>query len=75
MKTSTRLGPRHVRRMDHFHLSRAPIMISAVRIHSDAFPVNNEIFTISTSASTATARLGHLLRFRNGRAAFCLTLQ
>ena len=31
-----------------------PIMISAVRIHSDALPANNEIFTISTSASTAT---------------------
>ncbi len=31
-----------------------PIMISAVRIHSDALPANNEIFTLSTSASTAT---------------------
>ena len=31
-----------------------PIMISAVRIQSDAYPANNEIFTVSTSASTAT---------------------
>jgi hypothetical protein len=30
----------------------SPIMISAIRIHGDALPVNNEIFTISTSTST-----------------------
>ena len=31
-----------------------PIMISAVRIHGDALPVQSEIFTISTSTSTTT---------------------
>jgi hypothetical protein len=30
----------------------SPLMISAVRIETDALPVGNEIFTISTSTST-----------------------
>jgi hypothetical protein len=29
-----------------------PVMIGAVRIHADAMPVSNEIFTLSTSTST-----------------------
>jgi len=30
----------------------APTMIAAVRIHADALPVTNEMFTLSTSTST-----------------------
>ena len=30
----------------------APVMIGAIRIHADAKPANNEIFTVSTSTST-----------------------
>jgi hypothetical protein len=43
----------------------APVMIAAIRLHADALPVTNEIYTVTTSTSTtplATATRMVILR-------------